>query len=95
MKATNVEIARYALCSERAVGRAIEDGKLDSGELESVIDWAMKMRVKKLGFTVVLDGLCDPVEDLVESGSVRVGTPDVASSEIEYVPDHEHDEGEW
>ena len=55
MKTTKTEIAGVALCSDKAVARAIEGGRFDPESLESVINWVMKMRVKSLGFLDVLD----------------------------------------
>lgn len=49
MKATNVEIAKSALCSETAVRGAIERGKLDTEDVDSVTGFVLAMRLKKRG----------------------------------------------
>ena len=80
METKNVEIARVGLCSEKAVGRAIERGLLDAGDLQSVVEWVVRMRIKKLGFMRWLDVLADPgdlpdvVGGLMGSGSVKRGS---------------------
>lgn len=85
MKATKVEIAKEALCGESAVRGAIQRGKLDTGDLGSVIGWVLMMRYKELG-VLGADGLvggmmADPVENLKARGAVK------AASELEYEPD--------
>jgi hypothetical protein len=51
MKATNIEIAGCALCSETAVRGAIERGRLDPSRLESVVGFVMGLRFKQLGIS--------------------------------------------
>ena len=76
MKASNVEIAKAALCSETAVRGAIQRGKLDPDNLESVLGWVIAMRFKELG----LGGLDDPIERLKGIGALKPASELVTSS---------------
>ena len=49
MKVTNIEIARSGLCSESAVRGAIERGRVNPEDLDSVLGFVLGMRYKELG----------------------------------------------
>jgi hypothetical protein len=71
MKATNMEIAKAALCSEGAVRKARE--RLDLDDLGVLLGWVLGQRVKEMGLGAV-DGLAEvdkPEKPLGFLGVVR------------------------
>jgi hypothetical protein len=63
MKATNMEIAKAALCSEGAVRKARE--RLDLDDLGVVLGWVLGQRVKELGLGAV-DGIAPQKERVIQ-----------------------------
>ena len=82
---TRSDVARAALCSDTAVRKAEENGSLVMGDLEKLVDWVVRMRIKQSGFMSFADALGDPLGDLVAVGV----------DELHYEPDDERAEGDW
>ena len=59
MNTSNRDIARVAGCTEGAVRASIKSGKLDAGDLSSVVDFVFRHRVKRDGIKI-LDGIVPP-----------------------------------
>ena len=85
---SNLELAKAGLCSEGAVRNARKDGRLEDSDPASVAMFVLQMRMKAEGWGFMPDA--SGLDGLIESGAVTDGV-----GEVEIVPDHSQEEGEW